>query len=89
MTIFTLDGLAELVRRLAGDEAAFALITQPPDTALQELGIDSMILIRLVELLHDRYGVPIPDEATHDLGTARQAVDYVNTHQPAVRHATI
>ncbi|CAM5231138.1 acyl carrier protein [Streptomyces fumanus] len=78
MSPFTLEDLTAMVAEIAGAEAARALSRHPADAPFTSLGFDSMTVIELAERIQERYGVPIPDEAVHDLRTVRRTLDYVN-----------
>ncbi|MEU3900837.1 acyl carrier protein [Streptomyces sp. NPDC045251] len=78
MSPFTLEDLTAMVAEIAGAEASRAISEQPADAPFTSLGFDSMAVIELAERIQERYGVPIPDEAVHDLRTVRRTLDYVN-----------
>ncbi|MEU4658119.1 acyl carrier protein [Streptomyces sp. NPDC023723] len=86
MSLFTLEDLVAMVAEIAGADAAKAVAEQPADAPFTSLGFDSMAVIELAEQIQERYGVPIPDEAVHDLRTVRRTLDYVN-QQAAVATA--
>ncbi|MEU1052032.1 acyl carrier protein [Streptomyces sp. NPDC005876] len=78
MSPFTLEDLAAMVAEIAGADAARALSELPADAPFTSLGFDSMTVIELAERIQERYRVPIPDEAVHDLRSVQRTLDYVN-----------
>ncbi len=58
--------------------------TLPPDEALRDaLDLDSMDFLRLVQALHARTGVSIPETDYARVRTLRAMADYLAAHAPA------
>jgi acyl carrier protein len=73
---FTHDHLKHiLVERIGLSEAEVPDELTPTFT---ELGLDSLAIVELQLSLQQDYGVSIPDENAHAMGTLREAIDYVN-----------
>jgi acyl carrier protein len=74
--LFTHDDLrAILVGRIGLAEAD---VPDDPDTALVDLGLDSLAVVEVQLALQQRFSFEIPDQDAHLIGTLREAVDYVN-----------
>lgn len=50
---------------------------------VDDLGADSLDQVELVMALEEEFECEIPDEEAEKITTVRQAIDYVQAHQPA------
>ena len=48
-----------------------------PETALADLGIDSLMMVEVVVAAEERFGVKIPDDEVKNLNTVGDAVKYI------------
>jgi acyl carrier protein len=64
-----------LVERIGLAEAD---VPDDPDTALTDLGLDSLAVVEVQLAVQQRYGFEMPEEDAHLIVTLGQAVDYVN-----------
>lgn len=46
-----------------------------------DLNADSLDLVELVMAFEEEFGVEIPDEATEQIKTVKDAVDYISSHK--------
>jgi len=75
---FTLDDLREIMRASVGVDDDVDLDSDIADVAFAELNYDSLAVLEVASQVQRRYGVPIPDEAVHEMSTPGAAVEYVN-----------
>lgn len=73
----TVEELSELMKRTAGVAVSPKELAERPDTAFEELGIDSLGLLGIVGELENRHGIPMPPDAEH-CKTPRKFLDLVN-----------
>jgi minimal PKS acyl carrier protein len=78
VTTFNLTDLRRVLEESVGVEDDLTFDGGNADTAFIDLGYDSLALLELASQVSRRYGVPIPDEAVHEMGTPQAAVDYIN-----------
>ncbi|MFE9170579.1 acyl carrier protein [Streptomyces kebangsaanensis] len=74
----TVEELSDLMKRTAGVAVSPQELAERPDTAFEELGIDSLGLLGIVGELENRHGVPMPPDAEH-CKTPRKFLDLVNS----------
>ncbi|MFI5683192.1 acyl carrier protein [Streptomyces sp. NPDC051636] len=74
----TVEELAELMKKAAGITVSPQELTDRPDAAFGELGIDSLGLLGIVGELENRHGTPMPPDAER-CRTPRQFLDLVNS----------
>jgi acyl carrier protein len=67
-------GFAATVEKFAGTPASD--VTLEADL-IEDLDIDSLIMVEIIVSVQDKFGVEIPDEALKDLRTVQDVVDYV------------
>jgi len=83
MEAFTLADLKEVARRSVGAKDTPELTEETLDTALLELGYDSLAVYELVTMLQDELGIRIADEEIEDLRTPRAVIELVSARLAA------
>ncbi|CRK55093.1 Acyl carrier protein [Alloactinosynnema sp. L-07] len=78
MNKFDLDDLRAIMRESAGVDEDVDLDGDIADIEFTELGYDSLAVLELASQVQRKYGVPIPDEAVHEMPTPRAAVEFIN-----------
>ena len=67
-----MEAITEEVRQIISKELNIPLETLTPDTALRELGVESLDLIEIIFALEDKFDISIPynaNETAADRGT--------------------
>jgi len=72
-TSFTEDDVTRLLARTAG-----VTVAVDRDSAFEDLGIDSLALLGLVQVIESEHGVTLPDD-TEGSATVGEFLDTVNT----------
>ena len=49
---------------------------------IDDLGADSLDTVELVMALEEGFGIEIPDDAAEKITTVKEAMDYIENHQP-------
>lgn len=77
MSVFAIDDLGKVLREAGGGEP-IDLAGDILDTALGELGYDSLALLEATAIIRRTYGVTVADEAVEPGTTPRQLIEYVD-----------
>lgn len=75
---FTVEELAELMKKAAGVTVAPKELEKRYDSGFDDLGIDSLGLLGIVGELENRHGTPMPPDAER-CKTPREFLDLVNS----------
>ena len=67
-----------IVEQLGVDEAEVT----PTASFIDDLGADSLDTVELVMALEEGFGIEIPDEDAEKITTVRDAINYIEAHQP-------
>jgi len=52
----------------------------PAASFTDDLGADSLDIVELVMAFEEEFGIEIPDEEAENIGTVKEAVDYIQQH---------
>ncbi|MCS0639836.1 acyl carrier protein [Streptomyces sp. LP05-1] len=75
----TLHTLAHIVEEIAGVESAEVT---PEKSFIDDLDLDSLIMVEITLQIEDTFGVKIPDDQIAELRTVGNAVSYIDGHRP-------
>jgi minimal PKS acyl carrier protein len=78
MNTFTMADLRDIMRASAGVDEDVDLDGEIADIPFADLGYDSLAVLELASQVQRKYGVPIPDEAVHEMPTPGAAVEFIN-----------
>ena len=67
-----------IVEQLGVDEAEVT----PTASFIDDLGADSLDTVELVMALEEGFGIEIPDEDAEKITTVKDAISYIEAHQP-------
>lgn len=67
-----------IVEQLGVDEAEVT----PTASFIDDLGADSLDTVELVMALEEGFGIEIPDEDAEKITTVKDAINYIEAHQP-------
>ena len=67
-----------IVEQLGVDEAEVT----PTASFIDDLGADSLDTVELVMALEEGFGIEIPDENAEKITTVKDAINYIEAHQP-------
>jgi acyl carrier protein len=67
-----------IVEQLGVDEAEVT----PTASFIDDLGADSLDTVELVMALEEGFGMEIPDEDAEKITTVKDAINYIEAHQP-------
>ena len=67
-----------IVEQLGVDEAEVT----PTASFIDDLGADSLDTVELVMALEEGFGIEIPDEDAEKITTVKDAIGYIESHQP-------
>jgi len=67
-----------IVEQLGVDEGEVT----PTASFIDDLGADSLDTVELVMALEEGFGIEIPDEAAEKITTVKDAIAYIEAHQP-------
>ena len=67
-----------IVEQLGVDEAEVT----PTASFIDDLGADSLDTVELVMALEEGFGIEIPDEDAEKITTVKDAIHYIEGHQP-------
>lgn len=67
-------GLAEIIEEVTGIEQTEVT---PDKKFVDDLDVDSLLMVEIAVQTEDKYGIEIPDERMKGMGTVRDVVDYI------------
>ncbi|MBI2150675.1 MAG: acyl carrier protein [Acidobacteria bacterium] len=67
-----------IVEQLGVDESEVT----PTASFIDDLGADSLDTVELVMALEEGFGMEIPDEDAEKIATVKDAINYIEAHQP-------
>lgn len=67
-----------IVEQLGVDEGEVT----PTASFIDDLGADSLDTVELVMALEEGFGIEIPDEDAEKITTVKDAISYIEAHQP-------
>ena len=67
-----------IVEQLGVDETEVT----PTASFIDDLGADSLDTVELVMALEEGFGIEIPDEDAEKITTVKDAINYIESHQP-------
>jgi acyl carrier protein len=78
-----LDGTSGQVKSVTAEQLGVSVDDiKDSSSFVEDLGADSLVFVRLIVAIEEKFNITIPDEKANELKTVNDVVNYVETNKP-------